>query len=235
MLKHGTGAINVATSRIPVADGDVRTGGFGEGNRPWVEGDIGGNTIRKGRPQPPNGRTALGLMNDDGWIPTLGQSEGTTTEGRWPANVIHDGSEEVLAAFPDAPGQMAAVRPNSSDGIKTDGIYGSFATNSDHAPRIETSKSAARFFYTAKANAHDRQGSKHPTVKPTDLMRYLVRLVTPPGGTVLDPFCGTGSTLLAADQLQFNAIGIEREAQYVADARHKFERDAGLFAQIAPE
>jgi site-specific DNA-methyltransferase (adenine-specific) len=152
--------------------------------------------------------------------------------GRWPANVIHDGSEEVMAAFPDAPGQIAAVRPDSGDGQKTDGILGKYATNSNHDPRGD-SGSAARFFYCAKATAADRSGSKHPTVKPTDLMRWLCVLVTPPGGTVLDPFCGTGSTLVAADRAGFNAIGIEREAQYVADAHRKFEKDAGMFARTA--
>ena len=53
--------------------------------------------------------------------------------------------------------------------------------------------------------------------------------MTPPGGTVLDPFAGTGSTLLAADRLQFNAIGIEQSAEYVADAKRKIGQDAGLF------
>lgn len=95
--------------------------------------------------------------------------------------------------------------------------------------------SAKRFHYTAKADSSDRQGSKHPTVKPTDLMRWLVKLITPPGGTVIDPFCGTGSTLLAADQLQLNAIGIEQDATYAEDARRKFTRDAGLFASLATQ
>lgn len=101
--------------------------------------------------------------------------------GRWPANCIHDGSEEVVGAFPDTGG------------------------------------SAARFFYTAKADATERLGSKHPTVKPTDLMAYLIRLVTPPGGTTLDPFAGSGSTGVAAVFSGFNAVLIEREPEYHAD------------------
>jgi hypothetical protein len=106
------------------------------------------------------------------------------SQGRWPANFIHDGSEEV-----------------------TD-LLGS----------------AARFFYCAKASKRDRdEGNHHPTVKPTDLMRYLCRLVTPPDGTVLDPFMGSGSTGKAAVLEGFRFIGIEREEEYceIAKARIK--------------
>ncbi|HQN09749.1 MAG TPA: site-specific DNA-methyltransferase, partial [Thermoanaerobaculia bacterium] len=71
----------------------------------------------------------------------------------------------------------------------------------------------------------------HPTVKPTDLMRWLCRLVTPPGGTVLDPFCGSGSTGVAANAEGFDFIGIEREADYVEIARRRIANVAPLFAQ----
>jgi hypothetical protein len=82
------------------------------------------------------------------------------------------------------------------------------------------SGSAARFFYCAKASKSDREdGNTHPTVKPTTLMRYLCRLVTPKGGTVLDPFTGSGSTGKAALLEGFNFVGIEREAEYVAIAK----------------
>jgi DNA modification methylase len=81
--------------------------------------------------------------------------------------------------------------------------------------------SAARFFYTAKADADDRLGSKHPTVKPVDLMQWLCRLVTPKGGTVLDPFAGTGTTGEAAFREGFNAVLIERETEYQADIRRR--------------
>lgn len=107
--------------------------------------------------------------------------------GRWPANLIHSGEPEVLAAF-----------PGEADG------------------------SAARFFYVPKASRRDRgEGNGHPTVKPTDLMAYLCLLVTPPGGTVLDPFMGSGSTGKAAVLEGFKFIGIEREAEYltIAEAR----------------
>lgn len=89
------------------------------------------------------------------------------------------------------------------------------------------SGTASRFFYTAKADAHDRWGSKHPTVKPIDLMRWLVRLVTPPGGTVLDPFAGSGTTGVACLAEGFDSILIEREAEYLDDIRERLAFYAG--------
>jgi site-specific DNA-methyltransferase (adenine-specific) len=87
------------------------------------------------------------------------------------------------------------------------------------------SGSAARFFYCPKANKKDREeGNNHPTVKPTDLMAYLVRLVTPPGGTVLDPFMGSGSTGKAAVGLGFDFVGIERDPAYFEIARERVRR-----------
>lgn len=83
------------------------------------------------------------------------------------------------------------------------------------------SGSAARFFYC-----------NHPTVKPVALMRWLVRLVTPKGGTVLDPFMGSGSTMIAADQEQFHAIGCELDPDYIAIASDRIRREAGLFADL---
>lgn len=103
------------------------------------------------------------------------------TVGRFPANLIHDGSDEVCRLLRDA----------------------------------------ARFFYTAKASGADRQGNAHPTVKPTDLMRYLCRLVTPVNGTVLDPFIGSGSTGVAALLEGFQFIGMEREAEYMRIAERR--------------
>mgnify|MGYP003140052503 FL=1 len=89
------------------------------------------------------------------------------------------------------------------------------------------SGSAARFFYTAKASASEREGSKHPTVKPLDLMRWLVRLVTPPKGVVLDPFAGSGTTGVAAVCEGMDAILIERETEYVADIARRVKAAVG--------
>jgi DNA modification methylase len=90
--------------------------------------------------------------------------------------------------------------------------------------RLPDSGSAARFFYCAKASKADRgDANHHPTVKPTDLMRYLCRLVTPPNGTILDPFMGSGSTGKAAIMEGFRFIGIEREAEYLEIARARID------------
>ena len=166
-----------------------------------------------------------------------GGRRGETTElkasGRWPANVIHDGSEEVVAAFPETAPSTTGVRdPNGSMGYHG-GARGLPGVVSGHAD----SGSAARFFYSAKADADDRLGSKHPTVKPVDLMAYLCRLVTPPGGTVLDPFAGSGTTGMACMREGFRAVLIEREAEYVADIRRRIAHvkgeDAPLFGGAA--
>ena len=145
-----------------------------------------------------------------------GSMAGGTKIGRWPANFIHDGSDEVLAAFPDAPGQLAAVGPQhgAKDSVN---VYGDYGPRTLTEPRLDVDKSAARFFYSAKADKLDRIGSKHPTVKPVDLMQWLCRLVTPPGGIVLDPFAGSGSTGEAAWREGFRCVLVEREAEYQAD------------------
>src|SRR6185369_3949482 len=113
----------------------------------------------------------------------------------FPANVIHDSSDEVVGMFPDAKAGIA-VGINASAGS----VYGngkgliSQGKGNDSLGYPDTG-SAARFFYVAKASAYDRgPDCKHPTVKPTELMRYLCRLVTPPGGLIVDPFFGSGST-----------------------------------------
>jgi DNA modification methylase len=185
----------------------------------------------------------FGLVNDDGWKPKPGING--STSGRWPANLIHDGSEEVLAAFPDAKPATSRTPSNAK------GVTGFTGGNNPTIYRDEMI-SAARFFYCAKASRKDRDegldgfehakvhgpsgddrcwdipGSKslpranfHPTVKPTELMRYLCRLVTPPGGTILDPFCGSGSTGKAAVMEWCNFIGIDLEDEYTAIAERR--------------
>jgi site-specific DNA-methyltransferase (adenine-specific) len=140
--------------------------------------------------------------------------------GRWPANVCHDGSEEVTEAFPDAPGAFADVK-GSEPSNRARYIYGGLADR--HSPRVAIGDtgSAARFFYCAKADKQDRWGSRHPTVKPVELMKWLVPLVTPVGGLVLDPFAGSGTTGIAALATGRDCIMIEREEQYLADIRER--------------
>lgn len=149
---------------------------------------------------------------------------GDTRIGRWPANVVHDGSDEVVAAFPQ---QTSGGTPPSRPPRKTRHTYGAFAGQENPNGIGSTAGSAARFFYSAKADADDRLGSKHPTVKPVDLMRWLVRLVTPPGGTVLDPFAGSGTTGMACMAEGFDCILVEREAEYVADIRRRIAHVTG--------
>lgn len=150
-----------------------------------------------------------------------------TTQGRWPANVIHDGSDEVLEAFPQAPGQMAKASTINTQRAGQN-TYGVMARGSNGQEPRGDAGSAARFFYCAKASKADRgTENNHPTVKPTELMRYLCRLVTPPGGVVLDPFMGSGSTGKAAVLEGFRFIGIDMTAEYVAIARGRIGYVAG--------
>lgn len=165
VLEYGPGALNIDGCRIGFAGSEDeaetkaknRHADFGNGPR---ENSVLGKDLRE--------RGANGNYDPI---------------GRWPANILHDGSDEVVAVFGEA----------------------------------------SRFFYSAKADADDRIGSKHPTVKPVDVMRWLCRLVTPPGGIILDPFAGTGTTGEAAYHEGFRAILIEREEAYQADTARRME------------
>jgi site-specific DNA-methyltransferase (adenine-specific) len=153
VLQHGTGGLNVDGCRV------------GTEQRVWK-----GMSAK----QPD-----VGTFRDDNWVP---QDITNSATGRWPANLIHDGSEEVVGLLNEA----------------------------------------SRFFYCAKANKKDRgENNNHPTVKPTDLMRYLCRLVTPPKGIVLDPFMGSGSTGKACVLEGFDFIGIEKSREFVAIAKQR--------------
>jgi site-specific DNA-methyltransferase (adenine-specific) len=163
--------------------------------------------------------------------------------GRWPANLAHDGSDEVLAVFPS----VHSAGAQSAGGWDYGNPEGTSYKHGGTGFRVgDASGSAARFFktaewkdtdlrlfYTAKADAPERHGSKHPTVKPVDLMCWLCRLITPPGGLILDPFAGTGTTGLAAVLEGFRAVLIEREDEYYADIRRRFEDPVNLFMQTA--
>lgn len=139
--------------------------------------------------------------------------------GRWPANLIHDGSDEVVGLFPNI--KSGAVKPHFSE---SKGYGGNAGHGFRNFSQPASDGSAARFFYCAKANKRDRdEGNNHPTVKPTDLMRYLCRLITPLNGVVLDPFMGSGSTGKAAMLEGFQFIGIEREAEYIEIAKARIQ------------
>jgi site-specific DNA-methyltransferase (adenine-specific) len=189
VLKHGTGAINIDACRVATDDGANRA-------RP---------------PRTPN--------------EILGGGKGTNLtasphneQGRWPANLILNGSEEIVAAFPD-------TRISSGGGMKD--LHNGKLFQGETNPNITDScgfgdsGSAARFFFTVKADQDDRLGSKHPTVKPVNLIQYLIRLITPPGGVCLDPFAGTGTLGEAAYREGMRAVLIEREAEYQQDIRRR--------------
>lgn len=218
VLTHGVGGINIDGCRVGRADGD--------------DSSAGNRTATFGTQD-----TSSGGDGSGGWS----QNE----QGRFPANLIHDGSDEVTELFPDS----KAGKPRNDRG--TGGIW-SESMGVPCGPQYGDIGSAARFFYCAKANKKDRNEgldefaekreadriisdgvggdnprnrsntpklNHHPTVKPTDLMRYLVRLVTPPNGTVLDPFTGSGSTGKAAVLEGFSFIGIEQSEEYVHIAK----------------
>jgi site-specific DNA-methyltransferase (adenine-specific) len=144
---------------------------------------------------------------------------GDPNEVRFPANVLHDGSDEALAVFPHSKDGVAVQRNGGGQKIGGNGICGGSKGLARPDAGYGGGGSAARFFYCAKASKADRRGSKHPTVKPQTLMRWLVTLVTPPGGVILDPFAGSGSTGWAAHVKGFDAVLIEREAAFAADIR----------------
>lgn len=195
VLRWGTGALNVDGCRIVAADGDEPL--------KW---------------ETPRG----GIWKTDTQSQSQAQSQ---VLGRWPANVITDGSDEVVAAFPAEAGGYDK-RVGMPPGMRPPGFGNVGHDRGDdrpNGPLYGDVGSAARFFYSAKADSDDRLGSKHPTVKPLDLMQYLVRLVTRRGGVVLDPFAGTGTTGEAAWREGMRAILIEREAEYQADIRRRMD------------
>ena len=234
VIKHGTGAIDIDNSRVGTDD---KFGGGAKGSSGFAAG-----------------------YTDEGWV-------AGSNKGRWPANIIHDGSEEVLELFPDNVkggtwAKTKGMRAFNNEGKDTEAII----TGTD-----KSVGSAARFFYCAKANKQDRNDgceeitaksitnskgnglgrvcnicsasilkpcecennswilpatnkNNHPTVKPTALMQYLIKLITPIGGTVLDPYNGSGSTGKAAMLLkQYNYIGIDLSAEYIEISKARIE------------
>jgi DNA modification methylase len=211
VLKYGTGALNIDGCRV--ATEDSLNGGRSTGSCKATDDNW-------NRP----------YMNDEAYLANMAKESKERTVkaealGRWPANFIHDGSDEVVALFPDSKGQQGDVKGTepSRTGDKNTHCYGEYG-------RIPASKrgdtgSAVRFFYCAKASKKDREGSNHPTMKPTDLMRYLCRLVTQPNGIVLDPFMGSGSTGKAAVLEGFSFVGIEVNEAYFNIAKSRIKND----------
>jgi site-specific DNA-methyltransferase (adenine-specific) len=149
-----------------------------------------------------------------------------TTQGRWPANFIHDGSKEVVGLFPETGKSSRTYKKQvrKRSGFKLSGSEDN--VQEANAPdNYGDSGSAARFFYCAKASKSERgEGNTHPTVKPLALMKYLITLGLPPGGIVLDPFCGSGTTALACKELGRNYICIEKELEYYQIACNRLDQ-----------
>jgi hypothetical protein len=244
VLEHGTGGLNIDGCRIE-ANGDKLGGGristTTDGwDRPWKHDS-----------------EAVGACKARG-DESVAKAE---QMGRFPANLIHDGSDEVLALFPSEAGGGFGVRGKGGSTYANGEGFANTLSETGQAVGYGDSGSAARFFYCAKASRDDRDegcgafelkaagglsgrndgtlGSitqsrnPHPTVKPTDLMRYLCRLITPPGGIVLDPFTGSGSTGKAAMAEGFRFIGIEREAEYIEIARARISAEAEKPRQLS--
>lgn len=228
VLTYGTGGINIDGSRV-------------------------GNDLMINPPGSTNPRNSMG----DGWRK---DAESTISIGRWPANFIHDGSDEVVELFPDT--KSGAIKPyvRNKQSVNVDFLQGTDVVEKSFD--YSDSGSAARFFYCAKASKSDRNegldgfeakykaaaefrpnhmekaiegesgnpfgrfqpvANNHPTVKPTDLMCYLCKLITPPGGTILDPFLGSGSTGKAAMYEGFKFVGIELTEEYLPIAKARIE------------
>lgn len=223
---YGVGALNIDACRIPATD-----------KTPAPVGDYGGSMV--------------------GPIGHSGRRNGAADAlGRWPANVLHDGSPDVVAAFPN----RAGCQGPESDAVSDGKIFG----RRIQGPIYADVGSAARFFWCPKASKADRNAGLdgmprkavnwssgdqapgtfqspntdrenenfHPTVKPTELMQYLIRLVTPRGGLVLDPFAGSGSTGKAAALEGADFIGIEIDGQYIDIARKRIMSVAPLFLDV---
>lgn len=204
VLEHGTGALNVDACRV----GDEE-----RVNAPRSASSGKDGTVAMG-----------GYRRDD--------AEPRTATGRWPANVVLD---EGQAAELDRQTGMLAGAGNKPGSMRTGRADGDAHERTSQVPTYSGGPSvvyndkggASRFFYTAKAPKSERpvvDGVAHPTVKPVTLTRWLVRMVTPPGGTVLDPFAGSGTTIEAATLEGFNATGIEREPDYLPLIQHRIER-----------
>lgn len=199
VLEHGVGALNVDGCRVATSDR-------------WSQVTDG----------------MLGIMNDDGWQsrPTLKE---THPAGRWPANVVLDPA--AAAEVDEQSGVSKSTSSAKRNGKNPAEGWRLHRRTTDNARGHDDSGGASRFFpvfkYNAKAPTKERpdvNGVRHPTVKPLALMQWLVRLITPPGGTVLEPFAGSGATVEACIREGFACVAIERESEYLPLIVSRIER-----------
>lgn len=196
MRKYGIGALNIATSRI----------------------EANGRPLRLGLGEDTDGKNTYGSGGPGGGSRAIGE----TDVGRWPANVVLDEeSAMALDAQTDilSSGMMRAGSQRSSGG----GYHGNFSGEATAKDTYGDCGGASRFFYCAKASQAERNGgvekNSHPTVKPVSLMRWLVKLVTPPGGLVLDPFAGSFTTGIACVLENYRFVGFDESEDYCAIGR----------------
>lgn len=201
VIEHGTGALNIDKSRIPTSDSWAASGK----------------------------QSAKSTSLSGGADGTLNVSVSSThPEGRFPANVILD--EEAGAMLDEQSGitqSSNAVRKNKREDEKLTMAGKIHAKGGSETYGFKDKGGASRFFYCAKAQKKEKNlgldKNNHPTVKPVNLMRYLCRLITPPNGTVLDPFMGSGTTGIGAMLEGFDFIGIEMEEEYLKIAEARIE------------
>jgi len=199
--KWGTGALNIDATRIGIGD---EVSGGGANFDAWRGGE--------GRADRP---AQHGV-----------QQEGHN-KGRWPANVVLD--KEAGALLDAQSGTLVSGSGKKNTRRSTGEIFAAVQHSADDKEFAGDSGGASRFFYCAKTSRKERgEGNNHPTVKPIALMRWLIRLVTPPNGSVLDPFCGSGSTGLAALQEGLRFIGLEREPAYASIAKKRLSEATAI-------
>ena len=213
VLAHGTGAINVDACRIGHGEPPKTT----TRTAPRYSGAVLNRGQRGGAPD---------------------SVAGPSPSGRWPANVLLD---HHAAAWVDEQSGEASYNSPGVHGIS--GTHEGFVYGSDASFRGEGRRvfgygdrgGPSRFFYTAKAPKSERpnvDGVQHPTVKPLAIMEWLIRLVTPPGGVVLDPFAGSGTTIEAALIEGFDPVGIEKETDYLPLIQHRIDRQENTRARL---
>ena len=250
VLKHRTGGIHIDACRIEYADENDRSGWHktGGGGKGYQDTDT--FKIREITPE---------------------EIQERTKDGRFPANVMHDGSEEVRKIFPKTGSKGKAKHPDTNPDFRDAGKQSKEKIGIDKLSYGQTENikrkvrkagselgqssgwnkhnnkdtemitynddgSAARYFYCPKVSRTERdkglsgkkEKNSHPTVKPVELMKYLCRLVTPKGGTVLDIFMGSGSTGMAAKDEGFDFIGIEKDKEYFQIAEQRIKVTAPL-------
>jgi site-specific DNA-methyltransferase (adenine-specific) len=216
VTEHGAGALNVDGCRIDICDGDAKGAGGGSVFEPADavnDSSLYGNGRGAGNPRDGKGRWPANVILDAGAARVLDAQTGALSSGK------------MMPTHTTAGQDRTCYRPDARAGFTTMETYGDTG-------------GASRFFYCAKASKAERgEGNRHPTVKPVDLMRYLCRLVTPPGGRVLDPFTGSGSTGVAALKEGFRFVGIEQSEEYCEIAARRLAeavRTPSLFTGVSP-